>query len=115
MLSDKHYRDAIRMAKKVYPLLYAFENSAREFIDRHLTVAYGEDWWDELKLVGADARRTVEISRKAAAENRTHSARNDRPIYYTTFGDLVSIVESEKGRKVFKKPLFPERRGSPNS
>jgi hypothetical protein len=52
-------------------------------------------------------RDGVEISRKAERENRTHSARNARPIYYTTFGDLVLIVQSEKGNKVFKRPLFP--------
>lgn len=107
VLSVKHFKDAEQMARHVYPLLYAFENSAREFIDGHLTTVYGKDWWDDPKLVGTAPRRTVEIARKAAAEDRTHSARNDRPIYYTTFGDLVSIVESEQGRKVFKRPLFP--------
>jgi hypothetical protein len=30
-----------------------------------------------------------------------------RPIYYTTFGELVLIVQSENGAKVFKRPLFP--------
>ncbi|MGH2727558.1 MAG: Swt1 family HEPN domain-containing protein [Actinomycetota bacterium] len=104
-LSAKHMRDAERMAK-VYPLLYVFENSAREFIDGHLAQKYG-DWWDDPKIVPTDVRRTVEISRKAEAENRTHTSRKARPIYYTTFGDLVRIVESEKGRTVFKKPLFP--------
>ncbi len=107
VLSPKHMREAERMATKVYPLLYAFENSAREFIDGHLTAAYGPDWWNDPKLVSRDVRRAVDISRKAEAENRTHAARNARPIYYTTFGDLVLIVQSEKGAKVFKRPLFP--------
>jgi hypothetical protein len=107
VLSEKRQREAVEMATKVYPLLYAFENSVREFIDGHLTATYGPEWWDEPKLVSTDVRRTVEISRKAEAENRTHSARNARPIYYTTFGDLVAIVLSEKGAKVFKRPLFP--------
>jgi hypothetical protein len=107
VLSERHFRDAELMAKNVYPLLYAFENSAREFIDGHLTAVYGSNWWDDPKLVGRDARRAVEIARKAATDDRTHSARNARSIYHTTFGDLVSIVESENGRKVFKRPLFP--------
>jgi len=47
------------MAIKVYPLLYAFENSAREFIDGHLTAVYGPDWWDDPKLVHGDPRKTV--------------------------------------------------------
>lgn len=107
VLSDQHRRDAERMATKVYPLLYAFENSAREFIDGHLTHAYGPTWWDDAKLVSKPVRDSVEISRKAAAENRTHSTRNARPIYYTTFGHLVLIVQSDRGTKVFKRPLFP--------
>ena len=107
VLSERHLRDAEQMATKVYPRLYAFENSVREFIDGHLTAAYGKDWYDDPKLVSVDVRRTVERNRKADAENRTHSARNARPIYYTTFGDLVSIVQSENGTKVFKRPLFP--------
>jgi hypothetical protein len=107
VLSDRHRRDAEQMATKVYPVLYAFENSAREFIDGHLTAVHGPDWWDDPKLVSKPVRDGVEISRKAERENRTHSARNARPIYYTTFGDLVLIVQSEKGNTVFKRPLFP--------
>jgi Swt1-like HEPN len=105
-LAPKHIREAERMAE-VYPLLYVFENSAREFIDGHLTQKFGKDWWDDPKLVSTDVRKTVEIARKAEAENRFHTSDKARPIYYTTFGDLVKIVESEKGRTVFKKPLFP--------
>jgi hypothetical protein len=105
-LSPKHMRDAERMAE-VYPLLYVFENSAREFIDGHLTQKYGKDWWNDPKLVAKDVRDAVEISRKAEAENRTHTSRKARPIYYTNFGHLVRIVQSENGVKVFKPPLFP--------
>lgn len=107
VLSERHLRDAKQMAGKVYPLLYAFENSAREFIDGHLSSVYGEDWWNDAKLVSKTVRDGVEIRRKADDENRTHSGRTARPIYYTTFGDLVLIVQSEKGGKVFKRPLFP--------
>jgi Swt1-like HEPN len=107
-LSPKHVTEAERMAK-VYPRLYVFENSVREFIDGHLVQAYGNDWWDDAKLVPTDVRRTVAISRKAEAENRAHTSHKARAIYYTTFGDLVRIVESENGWKVFKPPLFPRR------
>ncbi|MGH3052601.1 MAG: hypothetical protein ACRDM8_06530 [Gaiellaceae bacterium] len=37
----------------------AFENSAREFIDGHLTLAYGPDWWDDPKIVSRDVRKTA--------------------------------------------------------
>jgi hypothetical protein len=105
-LSQKHVADAVQMAK-VYPLLYVFENSVREFVDGHLTKAYGANWWDEPKLVPKDVRDTVERVRKAQAINRAHTSRNAPPIYYTMLGDLVNIVVSEKGNKVFKKPMFP--------
>jgi Swt1-like HEPN len=105
-LSQKHIADADRMAH-VYPILYVFENSVREFVDGHLTKTYGTDWWEEDKLVPRDVRRTVEIARNAEAVNRAHTSRKARPIYYTTLGDLVSIVVSEKGARVFKKPMFP--------
>lgn len=107
VLSAKHTREAEQMAKTVYPLLYVFENSVREFIDGHLTAAYGKDWWDDPKIVHKEPRDSVEKARNAEAANRTHAARNAHPIYYTTFGDLVSIVQSQKGVKVFKRPLFP--------
>lgn len=105
-LTQKHIADAQKMAE-VYPVLYVFENSVREFVDGHLTKAYGANWWDEPKLVPKDVRDTVEHVRKAEAINRAHTSRNARPIYYTMLGDLVNIVVSEKGNKVFKKPMFP--------
>jgi hypothetical protein len=105
-LSQKHLADALTMAE-VYPVLYVFENSVREFVDGHLTKAYGPNWWGEPKLVPKDVRDTVERVRKAEAINRAHTSRNARPIYYTMLGDLVNIVVSEKGNKVFKKPMFP--------
>jgi Swt1-like HEPN len=105
-LSQRHLDDAERMAR-VYPVLYVFENSIREFVDGHLIKAYGSDWWDEDKLVAIDLRRTVERNRKAEALNRAHTSQKARPVYYLTLGELVNIVQSEKGAKVFKKPMFP--------
>jgi hypothetical protein len=105
-LTQKHIADAQKMAE-VYPVLYVFENSVREFVDGHLTKAYGSNWWGEPKLVPKEVRDTVERVRKAEQINRAHTSRNARPIYYTMLGDLVYIVVSEKGNKVFKKPMFP--------
>jgi Swt1-like HEPN len=105
-LSQKHIADAQRMAE-VYPVLYVFENSVREFIDGHLTKAYGTDWWDDPKLVPRAVRDNVEKVRNAEAVNRAHTSRKAPPIYYTMLGDLVNIVISEKGARVFKRPMFP--------
>lgn len=107
-LSQKHIADAEKMAQ-VYPVLYVFENSVREFVDGHLTKAYGVNWWDESKLVPRGVRENVERVRSAEADNRAHTSRKARPIYYTMLGDLVNIVVSEKGAKVFKRPIFPRQ------
>jgi len=104
-LNHRHMTDATRMAE-VYPLLYAFENSMREFIDGHLTVAYGEKWSDDPKIVNTDVKKRVARNRNAEARHRYHSKRNARFIYYTDLGDLPLIAHSENGWKVFR-PLFP--------
>jgi hypothetical protein len=105
-LSQKHVADAQQMAT-VYPVLYVLENAVREFVDGHLTKAYGASWWDEPGLVPKGVRDNVKKVRNAEAVNRAHTSRKARPIYYTMMGDLVNIVTSEKGNKVFKRPMFP--------
>jgi hypothetical protein len=109
LLTQKHVNEAVRMSRRCYPILYVFENSVREFVDGHLAAAYGSGWWDDtsLTLVSKPVRDTVAIVRKAENENRYHSARGARPIYYTTLGDLNLIVGSADGWKVFKSPRFP--------
>lgn len=104
-LNAKHMTDAVRMAG-VYPILYAFENSMREFIDGHLTATYGDEWHDDPKIVNTTVKGRVERNRNAEARHRYHSRRNARFVYYTDLGDLPLIAHSENGWKVFK-PLFP--------
>jgi hypothetical protein len=105
-LSTKHVTDAEKMAGTSYPVLYVFENSVREFIDGHLTAAYGKDWFNDDKLVSKGVRQTVDRNRHAEATARYHSQRNARSVYYTNLDHLSSIVRSERGWKVFKS-LFP--------
>ena len=100
-LSQRHMDDARRMAE-VYPLLYAFENSVREFIDGHLTATYGPNWSDDTKIVNSDMKKRVDRNRNAEKRHRYHSTRSARFIYYTDIGDLPLIVQSQNGWKVFK-------------
>jgi hypothetical protein len=110
-LSASRMSEAQRMAD-VYPMLYAFENSLREFVDGHLTAAMGKDWWDNPKVVSTGIRQTVERNKVAEGKNRYHSTRNARPIYYTNIGDLATITMSERGWKVFKH-FFPSDKWLP--
>jgi hypothetical protein len=109
-LSASHAKDLDRMAQVVYPVLYIFENSAREFLDGHLSAAFDPKWFDDSKIVSRDVREGVERNRTAEDKNRYHSRRNARPIYYTDLGHLATITESEKGEKLFVKgKLFPRK------
>lgn len=105
-LGKKHMEDAVRMAA-IYPVLYAFENSMREWIDGHLTAAYGAKWHEDPKIVSTGMRERVARNRAAEDRNRYHSRRDARFIYYTDLGDLPAITRSENGWKVFKPPMLP--------
>lgn len=104
-LNAKHVSDAVRMGE-VYPTLYAFENSMREFIDGHLVAVYGTNWPDDPKIVNTTIKSRVERNRNAEARHRYHSRRSARFVYYTDLGDLPLIAHSEHGWRVFKR-LFP--------
>jgi hypothetical protein len=104
-LSAARQTEAEKMAK-VYPTLYAFENSVREFVDGHLTAKLGKDWDNDPKVVSVSIRNTVERNKMAEGQHRYHSRRNARPLYYTNIGDLAAITASENAWPVFK-PLFP--------
>jgi hypothetical protein len=103
-LGQKHSEDAVRMAE-IYPVLYAFENSMREFIDGHLSNAYGSKWHEDPKLTTKGMRERVERNRSVEGAYRYHSRRTDRFIYYTDLGDLPKMVQSASGWKVFKALL----------
>src|ERR687892_487494 len=71
-LSARRLGEAKRMGA-VYPILYAFENSVREFVDGHLTEAFGKGWWSDSKIVGRGIRQTVERNQAAEGQHRYHS------------------------------------------
>jgi len=110
-LSTQRKAEAERMAA-VYPLLYAFENSVREFVDGHLTATLGRQWFDDGRVVSETIRRTVKRNQDAEGRHRYHSRRSARPIYYTNIDDLGAIVQSEKGWPVFKQ-IFPSDKWLP--
>lgn len=101
-LSAQALTGAKRMAERVYPLLYVFENSVREFVDGHLTAKYGKDWWDRPKLVSSGPRAAYQKNKGAQGKNRWVERKATRPIYYTELGHLTDIITSQDGWAVFK-------------
>lgn len=111
-LSTRRKNEAEKMAA-VYPVLYAFENSVREFVDGHLTASLGTAWYDDPKVVSSAIRKTVERNKAAEGRHRYHSSRSARPIYYTNIDDLGTIMMSQKAWPVFAS-MFPSDKWVPS-
>jgi hypothetical protein len=104
-LSEKQLANAEKMAREVYPLLYAVENSMREFVNAHLTGAFGKGWWDREKIVSRPMRDVVKRNKAARGQDRWVLTGNVHPIYLIELGHLSDIITSEEGWPVFRKLL----------
>lgn len=92
-MSTRQVNEAKRMANEVYPILYVFENSAREIIARVLKSAYGDKWWD--KVASASEKNSVAARKAKEGAEAWHSQRNAHPIYYTDLAELAKIVNRQ--------------------
>ena len=94
-----------------YSIMYALENSVREFISRTLTEAHGKDWWLEVSKVKKLEPMTVKIANRKSdeAQNWYHSKRGVHEIYYTDYAELIEIIKKVQpiNNLYFKKD--PER------
>jgi hypothetical protein len=95
--SDPHLAESVykNIPSEGYSIMYALENSMRQFISRILSGAYGNSWWDEMRkrrslsdVVGKVASRKTNES-----ENWHHAKRGVHEIYYTDFADLLQIMK----------------------
>jgi hypothetical protein len=93
-MSAARARDSKIMAEKVYPMLYVFENSAREVISRTLQREFGDDWWDE--VVPKRVRDRAAKHKADEANDPWHGKRGAAPIDYLLLSDLPSIVSAQK-------------------
>jgi hypothetical protein len=100
-LTPGHAKEARTMAEKVYPVLYLFENSARDVITRVLKSALGDDWWKHVPL---EVRNQADFNMKKAGDEAWHSMRAD-PIQCVDLPQLKNIVKNDKLWLHFK-PFF---------
>lgn len=89
LLSNKTLSEALEM-KEIYPIIYIFENSVRNFISSVLTSHYGVNWWDS--RVRPKIQDKVKGRMEKEAANRWHGRRGTAPIFYTDINDLLSII-----------------------
>jgi hypothetical protein len=92
-LSRAHANDAKVMSESVYPLLYIFENSVRDFIEHILKAKYGADWWS--KAVPPKIQANATSLREQEEKEPWHSARGRREIDYSMLSDLWSIIKDK--------------------
>jgi hypothetical protein len=103
-LNPSHATEAQMMAERVYPLVYIFENSVRDLIERVLKAQFGSDWWE--KGVTKDPKETAKKHLEAEKKDPWHSKRGRRPIDYVFLNELWAIIKHQW--KLFS-PLFPDQ------
>lgn len=96
-------RNAIQ-ALPAYLALFCLENSIRELVVERMQDALGADWWD--KGASTDLRKKVAQRQEKEGANRWHIRRGAQEIYYTDFGDLISVIRNHWG--IFED-LFPDQ------
>lgn len=89
-LMDQEIVARSRKMAVVYTAICAFENSVREFVEKKLLEEIGADWWEQ--SVSEKIRRTASSRKASEKDVRWLTARGDSLIYYTEFGDLISIM-----------------------
>jgi len=102
---DNQMFNAANNNAEIYPVVYLFENSVRNFVVAVMKKNYGNDWWTEkVEKVNTRIRDNVNIRRLAEKESPWHSKRGADPIYYTDIEDLEKIINtySKDFRKILK-------------
>jgi len=86
----------------LYPELYFFENSLREFIKTVLTKNHDQDWWDT--QVKKDIKDKVTSRIKKEEMNPWHGIRGIHPLSYANLDDLTNILRRHQAEfsKFFK-------------
>ncbi|MFH2112099.1 MAG: Swt1 family HEPN domain-containing protein [Candidatus Bathyarchaeota archaeon] len=88
-LAKEIVNDASEMAK-IYPLIYLYENSVREFIKEVLDKR-SPDWWDK---VNKGIKDRVEDRQRTEKQNAYHGKLRVHPIQYVDLDDLRNIIQS---------------------
>ena len=99
LLDEELVRKSRKMAV-VYTAICAFENSVREFISKKLLEEKGENWWE--LTVKPEIRQKAESRKQAEKDVRWLTRRGDSMIFYTEFGDLLSIMGRPENWQFFE-------------
>lgn len=92
-LPDHILLDAKKMLS-VYPYLYLFENSVRNFIIDVMAQKHGPEWWKQ--KVGNPIQSKAEDRMEKDGRNRWHGKRGQHPIFYVDIDDLRAIITTNE-------------------
>jgi len=95
-LNNKIINEAYKMAQEAYLILYLFENSLRNFVNRVMTKEFGSDWWNT-KMRTKKLKRIAEKVERRKLEDKNlywHSRRKSHELNYSDFNHLKSIIET---------------------
>lgn len=87
-----------------YLAFFCLENAIRELVTERLVEASGSGWWES--CVPSKVKGKVEDRKTKEGNNRWHVQRGANEIFYTDFGDLFLIIQSNWS--VFED-LFPDQ------
>lgn len=94
LISKQMIRESIENAN-LYPSLYLFENSLRDFVQRVLSNKFGKNWWDT--KVNTNIQGSVKSRIKKEEMNPWHGKRTAiHPLYYTDLADLTTIIRNHQ-------------------
>lgn len=82
-------REARKMAT-VYPFLYVFENSVREFIKTTLEDNHGKNWWD--MSVSTETKNKASNRQDKQGASRYYGTKAPHPIYLVDLDDLRNTI-----------------------
>ncbi len=90
LLPQRVIVDAKKMAE-VYPLIYIFENSARNFIRKAMNKAFPEGWWNE-KRIPVDPFRKANSRKDEEGKNPWHGTRSSNMLDYVDLDEVEKVI-----------------------
>jgi len=89
---------------EIYPIIYMFENSVRQFVVAVMKRKFGGNWWTErVETVNTKIHQNVTTRKLAEKEAPWHSGRGADPIFFTDIDDLKKIINTNS--KEFREIL----------
>lgn len=99
-LLDEELVAKARRMSVVYTAICALENSIREFIENKFKDESRDDWWET--SVNEGIKKKAEARSKSEKDVRWLTPRGSSLLYYTEFGDLVSIIAHANNWALFE-------------